>query len=180
MAYRDAKLEMEKLLSADEFADIFTTAKDDAIATFAPTFKAHGDSLVNAEGVSIEEWTKALRESKPHFFPPDTGDLIDRAKAGSLTAVSALYKQLGKQRFEEVMRQHGFSNPYDPRSAPKPGATGKKPFDPERAKNPWSAAGWNITRQGACVRSMGLARAQSIAKSCGCVVGSTKPNPAFN
>lgn len=50
------------------------------------------------------------------------------------------------------------------------GAGGKKGAD-----NPWSAEGWNVTRQGAAVRSMGIDRAQSLARSAGSHIGATRP-----
>lgn len=46
--------------------------------------------------------------------------------------------------------------------------------------NPWSAAAWNATEQGRLVRALGEAKAASMAKSAGCVIGSTKPNPLYN
>ena len=41
--------------------------------------------------------------------------------------------------------------------------------------NPWSAANWNLTRQGEIIRSQGMERAQALAKSAGSAVGATHP-----
>ena len=54
--------------------------------------------------------------------------------------------------------------------------TARKP----QASNPWSRAGWNISRQGQLVTTLGIEKASAIAVAAGCVVGSTKPNPTFN
>lgn len=44
-----------------------------------------------------------------------------------------------------------------------------------RANNPWSKAGWNITKQGALVRELGEVKAGEIAAQVGCKIGATKP-----
>lgn len=43
------------------------------------------------------------------------------------------------------------------------------------ADNPWSAAGWNLTKQGQIVKEHGMAHAQELAKAVGSTVGSTRP-----
>lgn len=50
----------------------------------------------------------------------------------------------------------------------------------DHASNPWSAKGWNVTKAGALVRAVGAERAAAIARSVGCTLGSTHPNPAYN
>jgi hypothetical protein len=50
----------------------------------------------------------------------------------------------------------------------------------ERASNPWSQAGWNMTKQSSLVRAVGAEKGARIAASVGCVLGSTHPNPAYN
>jgi hypothetical protein len=46
------------------------------------------------------------------------------------------------------------------------------------AQNPWSAAGWNITKQGAYIREHGEAKASQLAESAGSKIGATKPPKA--
>ncbi|SIO24742.1 hypothetical protein SAMN05443247_03123 [Bradyrhizobium erythrophlei] len=46
--------------------------------------------------------------------------------------------------------------------------------------NPWSAAGWNITAQGALAKRLGADKAASMASSAGCKLGDTKPNPHYS
>jgi hypothetical protein len=46
--------------------------------------------------------------------------------------------------------------------------------------NPWSAVGWNVSEQGRIAKTLGAEKAASLAKSAGCKLGSTRPNPHFN
>jgi hypothetical protein len=46
------------------------------------------------------------------------------------------------------------------------------------ANNPWSKAGWNITRQGALVTQLGAVKAAEIAAQAGSKIGDTKPQAA--
>jgi hypothetical protein len=50
----------------------------------------------------------------------------------------------------------------------------------EHRNNPFSAAGWNVSRQGQLVKAMGEKKAADIAAAVGCTLGSTKPNPHYN
>jgi len=43
------------------------------------------------------------------------------------------------------------------------------------ANNPWSKAGWNMTKQGSLVRTLGAVKAGEIAALAGCKIGDTKP-----
>lgn len=43
------------------------------------------------------------------------------------------------------------------------------------ADNPWSKAGWNLTKQGAYLKQFGEAKAAEAAKSVGSYIGATKP-----
>jgi hypothetical protein len=46
------------------------------------------------------------------------------------------------------------------------------------ANNPWSKAGWSLTKQGALVRQLGEAKAAEIAAQVGSFLGATKPSEA--
>lgn len=46
------------------------------------------------------------------------------------------------------------------------------------ANNPWSKEGWNITKQGALIKSLGETKAAEIAAQAGCKIGDTKPKAA--
>ena len=85
-------------------------------------------------------------------------DLVEQFRRGAFT-VDNVGTFLAQQK---SVRPHWFKDAN--------GAGGKKGAD-----NPWSAEGWNVTRQGAAVRSMGIDRAQSLARSAGSHIGATKP-----
>jgi hypothetical protein len=55
------------------------------------------------------------------------------------------------------------------------GAQGGRGTPGSGADNPWSAEGWNITRQGQYVRTHGEAKAAEAAKAVGSALGATKP-----
>jgi hypothetical protein len=46
------------------------------------------------------------------------------------------------------------------------------------ANNPWSKAGWSLTKQGALVRQLGEAKAAEVAAQAGSRIGATKPAEA--
>jgi hypothetical protein len=56
------------------------------------------------------------------------------------------------------------------------GGPGGRPY--AGANNPWSKEGWNITKQGAVVKTLGEAKAAEIAAQAGCKIGDTKPKAA--
>lgn len=58
-----------------------------------------------------------------------------------------------------------------------PGSGGRGGF-PAGADNPWSAAGWNLTKQGSYVREHGLEKAEAMAKAAGTQFGGGPPKPA--
>lgn len=60
------------------------------------------------------------------------------------------------------------------------GATGSGPRSgvPTGADNPWSAEGWNLTKQGQVLRELGTAKAEAYAKAAGTAVGAGRPRPA--
>lgn len=68
-----------------------------------------------------------------------------------------------------------------PGKSPKAADTGKAPDKKPRdlSKNPFSKQGWSITAQGALVKSLGLDKANAIAKSIGSHVGATRPNADY-
>jgi hypothetical protein len=50
----------------------------------------------------------------------------------------------------------------------------------DHASNPWSAAsGFNLTKQGALIKAIGVEKAARIAASVGCKIGDLRPNPNY-
>jgi len=45
-------------------------------------------------------------------------------------------------------------------------------------ENPWSAKGWNLTKQGAFIREHGMAKAEIAAKAVGSAIGASRPSAA--
>lgn len=74
-------------------------------------------------------------------------------------------RELGATEYDKWRIQNG--------STPgKPAITAEQK---EKADNPWSAAGWNVTRQAQLVRASGLEKAAQIAKAAGSYIGATRP-----
>lgn len=58
------------------------------------------------------------------------------------------------------------------------GAQGGKGGPANRAENPWTKEGWNLTKQGQLVKTIGAAKAGEMAKAAGVSLGATKPAAA--
>jgi hypothetical protein len=143
-------------------------------------------------GQTITEWLSKLRTTKPHWFPdyvdPETAKadeataLIDAATlTPSLATIGALVKAVGDKKAMEILAASGVSLKPDRNGKLKPGkkVTGAGDKSPEktedRRSNPFSREGWNITKQGSLVRSLGPEKAAAIARSVGSYIGATKP-----
>jgi hypothetical protein len=192
--YRSAHLEMEKRLRACG-GPVMESAIIQAVADRAPQFRNENGELKNIlTGETLEEFCALtnLRKKFGHWFadyaPPSSEQaLADRIEdvmlSPNLTKLGALYKEVGAARYETLCAEWGC----DPVRL-KPGVRPEYVNKPEvkkatnRAANPWSKEGWNITRQGGIVTSLGMERAASMARAVGCVIGSTKPNldPRYN
>jgi hypothetical protein len=148
-------------------------------------------------GATLEDDIANLRQTSPHFFAdwsPEKSDeeiLQDIIREAVLNptpaSLGALYNKVGKLRYDTILAQHGVDpTPRGRDGKMTPGKmeaddsadSGKRKDHP--SKNPWSAAAWNISGQGAIVRSRGLERAAAMAAKVGCVIGSVRPNPRFN
>jgi hypothetical protein len=58
------------------------------------------------------------------------------------------------------------------------GAAGSQGGTGSGSDNPWSVAGWNLTKQGQVVREQGATKAEALAKAAGSKVGATRPSRA--
>jgi hypothetical protein len=159
---------------------ILETALDDARARF------------DASGAdSVTEFFTELKASgeASHFWPePEPGEgidpaLIERAcgKKPTLAARAELREAAGPDGYAKILGAWGGSEKtLAPGKNPK-AATEKAPDKNPRdlSKNPFSKQGWSITAQGALVKSLGLDKANAIARSVGSHVGATKANPDY-
>jgi len=57
-------------------------------------------------------------------------------------------------------------------------SAGGGPGNTSGANNPWSKAGWNITKQGQFMTANGADKAKQLAESVGSFIGATKPPEA--
>lgn len=115
-------------------------------------------------------------------MPPDGEKAIADAAAAfgahpTFKARDHYYKTYGEDAYASEQKDWNS----DPRYL-KPGVWPAKYGEPPKdqtpqgdSKNPWSAAGWSLTRQGSIVKSLGLEAAQRMAKSAGSFVGATGP-----
>ena len=95
----------------------------------------------------------------------DSGEFIVKADAKGVTPgadVKTFMKEMQR------LRPHWWPNSQGGGAGGGSGGLGG-------SDNPWSASGWNMTRQGQIVREHGMARAQEMAKAAGSQVGATRP-----
>ena len=91
-------------------------------------------------------------------------DLVEHFKAGLFT-LDNIAAYLESQR---TARPHWY----------KDGGVAGDTIKKVTGDNPWSAAGWNVTRQGQLVKSLGTEKAAQIAAAVGSRIGATKPAKA--
>lgn len=180
---RDAHLEIERLA---QDAGVMPSAVRELINLHAPYFKRIGDDLIHRETMqTIEEFVASLKTEKPHYFVSDTlDDLQERAFGANptLKARGELFNDVGPTLYRDIAKMWGASEGnLKPGTRPGPDVEAEK--NPEivvKRNNPWSKQGWNITKQGALVASLGIEKSAAIARSVGCKIGDTKWNPKFN
>jgi len=121
-----------------------------------------------------------------HFFSATGASLNAEAvaafgEARTLTAQAAYVRKHGEQQAHDMAEKFGTTL-----GSTRPGKT-PQGFTPEKpkadavqvpasiGKNPWSAEGWSITKQGSVVKALGETKAASIAKAAGSFIGATRP-----
>lgn len=148
------------------------TVPADAVMLLQSRVKWQGDNAF-IDGVplvtALENWCAAAAHRQPPKVDADLdmNNLGDRAKA---------QRTMRPDLFADLLKAWGLNGPGDTKRGVRPVSAnddGKsKTPDPS---NPWSKAGWNVTKQGALIKSIGLDKAAQIAKAAGCKVGDTKP-----
>lgn len=142
-----------------------------AIATDA------ADAFENAKFIeaTLDKWLADQKATRPHLFIDGVQvDLETLAFGdGNMTARARLVNQIGEAAAKERAAAWGLKSLTDKRAGKRPFGNGGN----EKAKgdNPWSAEGWNLTKQGSLVRTLGEAKAAQIAKAAGSHLGATKP-----
>jgi hypothetical protein len=153
----------------------------DAVLSIAPlTYLRNGETILAETGKPISHPTseKVIRALKPHYFPSEVSeDLAARAFSGrgNLTVRGELIRQVGRARADEIAQEWGLRDVADtkPGFKPRNGDGGKQPA--KDRDNPWTADRWNVTRQGAIVKAMGVEKAAGIARAAGSFIGATRP-----
>lgn len=97
--------------------------------------------------------------------------LVERARSGNKTAQGQLFLKLDKDqsKYDAVMKRKPFNAPDDEPL--------DEPTKENGGKNPWSAAGWNVTEQGRILRAQPKLAA-SLAASAKSRIGATHPTKA--
>lgn len=137
----------------------------------------------------VQAYAIALKAKHPELWPlspeeaeqRETDDKVRGLIADILSnprspnARGALVRATGKAKADELMRENGFKSIGDFVSKPRKPESDKSDDKPSDAKNPWSRAGWSITKQGQMTRKIGVENAQKMAAKVGSFIGATRP-----
>ena len=138
------------------------------------------DAFERAEFIeaTLPKWVAEQKEMRPHcFIGAGQVDLESAAFGdGNMTARARLIKQVGQADAEARAKELGLKGITDFKTrGERPG--GKENQAKPRGDNPWSAEGWNVTKQGQVVRA-DFALATRLAKAAGSFIGATRPRAA--
>jgi hypothetical protein len=156
----------------------------DAAALLVSDFKITDGLVTHLEtGFAIDDpRVRAFyQKTRPHLMPPQfEQSLADKAYLGkgNKTTVSILERELGKAANLKLAQSYGLDTPWSTKNGVRPeGAEAgtKKNGTEDHRNNPWSEIGWNVTKQGQCVRAMGMEKAAALAAACNSRIGATKP-----
>lgn len=127
------------------------------------------------EPLDSETSMKWLRTNKPHLLPVNTAD-SDAAfvGVGNKTIAARLIKGMGREAADRLAQTYGKKHALDNTPGIAPQRKDNRTPD-ERKNNPWSREGWNVTRQGSIVKSLGIEKANALAKAAGSHVGAVRP-----
>lgn len=174
---RDELKEIREVIAA-------TNAPPAAEAAVIKAFKADDITLAETESFLVLHKDENPKLWEPtEAAKPDHSELMQAAFAGnggkgSPDARGKLVLAIGEDAAHDAARTYGLKSLHDYISkgaAPvADDGKGDKSVKP-KADNPWSAAGWNVTRQGALIKSIGPEKAAGIAKAAGSFIGATKP-----
>jgi hypothetical protein len=112
----------------------------------------------------------AVRYGREVFEKTDDGRVITKDVAGVVPGLTP------KEWFKDQMDKSPHWWPASVGGGSQGGGGGRGTYG--GANNPWSKAGWSITKQGALVRQLGETKANEIAAQAGSKIGATKPSEA--
>lgn len=176
---------VEQLAKICTEAGVMDVAVDDVLFRASEFDDATGDIIHKATGLTAKAWLAKQRETRPHWFGPQNDEAHElEASAFGAGNVTARGKLVKANAALALARAHAWGlrdlNDYRKGTPPATGdePAGKKKSKPAGKDNPWSAENWNITKQGALVKVMGVDGAARMAKAAGSFVGATKPPKA--
>jgi len=146
------------------------SAVGDLVELFADKV-AYVNGRALLDGSSLDTAVDKLIESRPHWKPTpigaewDMNNLSDRARAMA---------ELRPDEFKALLAAWGFSGPGDTRRGKRPTEKVNGKDKAPDASNPFTRAGWNVTRQGALVK-LDPAMAARLAASAHVKLGATRP-----
>jgi len=176
MANDKQTIEAALLAAFDALPNALPSARDDVLL-YARDFQVRDGVVEHVSGESPSEYlaaeTKKFGRHSHWVAEPGaefSGDKNPWSQKGwNLTNQSAVVAKYGAERAAQISAEAGS----------KIGAT--KPSAPltdeaiKQSKNPWSESGWNVSRQGAIARELGVRAAAAMAASAGCKLGDTRP-----
>jgi hypothetical protein len=126
---------------------------------------------------TLPKWIADQKAKRPHcFIDGEQFDIEQSAFGdGNMTARTRLVKTLGQNEAEARAKEWGLKSLTDRSRGERPG--GKENQEKPKGDNPWSAEGWNVTKQGQVARA-DFALATRLAKAAGSYVGATRPRAA--
>jgi hypothetical protein len=157
----------------------------------------YGEWRHKETGESPADWVAKLKERKPFWFEgyvsPEQSEaqearqiIAAATERPTPASLGKLFRYYGERKAKEIIEAAGVDIARMRPGTKKlvvadDGKTEAVERDADKsANNPFSAKGWNLSRQGALVRACGVARAAAIAKSVGVRLGDTRPNPKYN
>jgi hypothetical protein len=130
----------------------------------------------------IDAWLAKQQTKRPHLFEQPTAhqslEALAFAGSGNVTARGKLVKEIGEKDADKAARSWGLSGLHDFTRQGAPVSGEQKAARKADRENPWSEAGWNLTRQGALVKAMGIEKAASMARAAHSYIGATRPTKA--
>lgn len=156
---------------------------EDATLVLGPLCQMEGHiCILTTTGAALEseKSIKWLQENKPHLLPR-ANQIADAELAfvgrGNKTAAARLIRELGQAEADRVAQMYGKAHALDnrPGVAPKRSEQKSSNGTPDHKNNPFSRAGWNVSKQGQLIRSLGIEKASAMARAVGVTIGATRP-----
>lgn len=159
------------ILSPADIATITAKCQADGVLTTAITdvieHGEHGSFIPQ----TFDKWLTDQKATRPHWWPAaGQVDFEAQAFGGNFTSRNLLVKQIGLAAADARAREWGLDGIHDYKTKPTwPGGQIEKP----KSSNPWSAAGWNLTKQMQTHRA-DPALAERLAKAANSHIGAAR------